>query len=157
MNLHPTFTILKKLSESKIKYVVIGGVAAVLYGVIRLTVDVDIVLEFSLENVNKFVSFLKELNLRPLIPINPSDLSNHRKREEWIQEKHAKVINFTNPDGTLKLDVALIYNYQEIEKNIIEVEGVKVPLISKEMFISMKREAGRPIDLNDIEKLEGNW
>ncbi len=83
---------------------------------LRATFDLDIVLDFSPMNVEKFVKVLKEFHLSPLVPIAPSELIDKKKRKEWIEKKDAKVINFRDPEDNYALDVALIYDYQKIEK-----------------------------------------
>ncbi len=47
--LHDVFASFQK---HKVKYVVIGGIAAVLHGVPRATFDLDILIEASRDNVN---------------------------------------------------------------------------------------------------------
>ena len=152
---HPPFwTIVRRLAEEKIDYIIIGGVAAILHGVLRATFDLDIVLDFSPMNVEKFVKILKEFNLSPLVPIDPSELMDQKKRKEWIEKKDAKVINFRDPEDNYALDVALIYNYQKIEKMEIEIKGVKVPVVTKQMLIDLKKKAGRDTDVRDVKNLE---
>ena len=38
------------LEENEVKYLVIGGIAAILYGVLRATFDLDILIEATPEN-----------------------------------------------------------------------------------------------------------
>jgi len=41
--------VFRKLGDKKVKYAVAGGVALVLHGVVRLTADLDLIVEFSTE------------------------------------------------------------------------------------------------------------
>ena len=43
------------LNKAKVDYPVVGGVALVLHGVVRLTVDMDLMVETSEHNLKKFV------------------------------------------------------------------------------------------------------
>ncbi|MBW1973727.1 MAG: hypothetical protein JRI44_12950, partial [Deltaproteobacteria bacterium] len=43
--------IFEKLNKEGVKYVIVGGVALVLHGVVRLTADLDLMLEMSEENL----------------------------------------------------------------------------------------------------------
>lgn len=106
--LPPFFAIIRRLSEEKVKFAVVGGVAAVIHGVPRVTFDLNVVINFSKVNVRRFNKVLKEFNLTPMVPINPLELANPRKRTEWIKKKNAKVINFKDPKGIYALDVLLI-------------------------------------------------
>src|SRR5688500_12015816 len=47
--------------KNDVKYVVIGGIAAVLYGVPRATFDLDILIEPSKENAQKLLNALSEV------------------------------------------------------------------------------------------------
>jgi len=47
--------------RNDVKYVVIGGIAAVLYGVPRATFDLDILIEASEENAQKLLDSLVEI------------------------------------------------------------------------------------------------
>ena len=151
-------TILRYLNEERVKYIVFGGVASILYGVPRPTYDLDIVIDFSEENVRAFSKVLKRLGLRPLVPINPEDLSTE-KRKKWVKEKNAKVINFRDEKGIVRLDVSLIHDYNELmrDSNVFRLEEaeIDIPVVSKEKLLKMKREAGRAKDLRDIEYLTG--
>lgn len=152
--LPPFFAIIRRLSEEKIKYTVIGGVAAVIHGVPRATFDLDIVLPFSPSNIKKFNKILKEFNLFPLVPINPLELSDKKKRNEWIKKKNAKVINFRDPKNIFNLDVVLIYDYNKLKKIAIEIEEVKFEVIEKNELIRLKSKAGRDIDIRDVKNLK---
>ncbi len=148
---------LKSLEEEKVEYVLIGGIAVILHGVLRFTADIDIIINFEKENVKKFLKILKKFNLKPRVPINPEDLMFEEKREEWIKGKGAKVINFVDSSGfpfPLQVDVSLTEKYDEIERERKKINDFEVWVISKSNLIKLKEKAGRPIDLNDIEKLK---
>ena len=68
------FEILLALNRLKVKFVVCGGVAAVLLGVERMTVDLDIAIDFKPENVKKFIVAMKQLGLTPRAPVQPEVL-----------------------------------------------------------------------------------
>lgn len=135
------------------KYFVIGGVAAVIHGVLRATFDLDVVIDFSEENVKKLVTVIEEFNLMPTVPIEPIEMADINKRKEWIGEKNARVLNFVDVDGIYRLDIALIYNYADIQPVKIIIDEIPVYVVDKETLIEMKKDAGRDIDLRDIQYL----
>ncbi|MCP5104696.1 MAG: hypothetical protein GY950_15030 [bacterium] len=51
------------MKEHKVKYLVIGGIAAVLYGVPRATFDLDILIEATPQNVQKLLDALLQAGL----------------------------------------------------------------------------------------------
>jgi hypothetical protein len=48
--------IFKRLNEKKIKYIVVGGIAVNLYGIPRMTYDLDLLLDLEDENLRRFLS-----------------------------------------------------------------------------------------------------
>ena len=77
--------VFRKLQEGEIRYLVVGGIAVSLYGAVRLTVDADIILELSLENIRRFVSVMEELSYKPKVPVDPMDFADPQKRKQWIE------------------------------------------------------------------------
>lgn len=53
------------LDEADVAYVVAGGMAVVLHGHVRTTVDLDIALDLRRENVEKALAVLGGLGLQP--------------------------------------------------------------------------------------------
>lgn len=51
------------LQKHEVRYVVLGGIAAVLYGVPRATFVLDILIEPSLKNAQRLLDGLSEANL----------------------------------------------------------------------------------------------
>ena len=54
-------TVFASFQRNDVKYLVIGGIAAVLYGVPRATFDLDILIEPTNENAQKLLDALSEL------------------------------------------------------------------------------------------------
>ncbi len=50
--------VIKTLNKHKIKYMLIGGYAAILYGVKRATFDIDIAIALSQDNIRKTTALL---------------------------------------------------------------------------------------------------
>ena len=46
--------VLKALNKAKVEYVVFGAVAAILYGVQRSTMDIDIMIDLEERNIDRF-------------------------------------------------------------------------------------------------------
>jgi len=54
-------TVFASLQRNDVRYVVIGGIAAVLYGVPRATFDLDILIEPTVENAQRLLDALLDL------------------------------------------------------------------------------------------------
>jgi hypothetical protein len=87
---------------AKVRYLVVGGLAVNLYGYVRMTVDLDIMIDLSEENVGRLVGVLERLGYVPRVPVPPGGLVSREKREEWIGEKGAVVCTFVDPKTPLK-------------------------------------------------------
>ena len=86
--------IFKELNELKIEYLVIGGLAVNFYGVPRMTYDIDLMILLGTENIGKLVEKLTAWGYRPKVPVNPIDLADEDKRNNWIEEKGMMAMNF---------------------------------------------------------------
>lgn len=53
--------IFKALEQRNIQYAVAGGVALVLHGVVRFTVDLDLIVDLERENLMRFILAMNEL------------------------------------------------------------------------------------------------
>ncbi|MFA5098382.1 MAG: DUF6036 family nucleotidyltransferase [Candidatus Margulisiibacteriota bacterium] len=151
--------IIKKLNKKKIKYLLIGGIAVNLHGVQRATGDMDIMLAMDKSNLLKFVSAVEELGLEPKVPVDPRELADPVKVNEWKRKKNMKVFSFWDIDNPYIVIDVMTENYIAFERaykrrKVIESWGVKVPIISMKDLIELKKIAGRPQDLADIEALK---
>jgi predicted nucleotidyltransferase len=148
-------SILKELEEHKVDYAIIGGVAVVLYGYVRFTKDIDLLIDFSTENVKRFAEVLKALNFSPGAPVETMEMADPDKRKYWMEEKNARVITFYNPDvPLLQIDVLITRNLRDLKKTRKKIDGFEISVVDYDDLLKMKKETARPTDLIDIEKLE---
>jgi hypothetical protein len=68
------------LNDAGVRYVVVGGLAVVLHGHARLTVDVDLVVDLGEDQALKAIETLVRLGLRPRVPVNPRDFADPAAR-----------------------------------------------------------------------------
>lgn len=150
--------IFKAFEKEKIDYVVVGGLAAVLHGLMRLTVDLDLIVALEKSNLEKFSEVMKKLGYRPKVPANPKDLGDPQIREQWINEKNMKVFSFYHDKDQSKLiDVFVTepipFEKLNKDKKIIKADHIHIPICSIEHLIELKKISGRPQDLADIKGL----
>lgn len=79
---------LKTLNKHKIKYLLIGGFAAVLYGVPRSTFDIDIAISLDSKNIGDTITLLSGLGFSQ-IPEEESHIE--QPRFDIIYEYHTKL------------------------------------------------------------------
>jgi len=147
------------LNGRGIRYVVTGGMAVVLHGIVRLTADLDIIVDFDQTNINKFAEAMEKLGYRPKAPVKTEELGDPVKRRVWIEEKGMKVFSFFHPKKQLELVDVLIFEkipFPELYKKrkIVRGVGIEVPIVSVEHLKELKKIAGRPQDLADIKSLD---
>lgn len=93
----------KRLDKIGIKYMLVGSMALVHYAMPRATVDIDIVVEISPENIDKFIA---EFESDYYIPINRAKQAARRKG----------MFNLLNNQTILKID-CVVLKESEFEKN----------------------------------------
>lgn len=148
-----------ELNRRGVRYVVVGGVALVLHGVVRLTVDLDLMVHLERANLMEFVNGMERLGYRPRVPVAATDFVNPDKRERWRNEKGMTVFSFFHPSDHGKLVDVFInepipFDEVDAEKTIVEAAGLRIPVSSIRHLKQLKSQAGRPQDLADIAALE---
>lgn len=152
-------SIFKKLNENKIRYIVVGGIAVNLYGIPRMTYDIDLLLDLEDKNLENFLLLLKEWEFRPKVPVDIMDFADREKRRDWIENKNMKAFNLVNPDWAIS-EIDIVINtpvkYETAQERIrhIILQDVSVPTISIEDLIAMKKSSNREQDKADVESLK---
>ena len=151
--------IFEAFNEKGIKYLVVGGIAVNLYGIPRMTYDIDILIDMSDSNIEQFLNLMKKWGFKPRVPVQIDDFADKNKRNAWVQNKNMKAFTFINPDWAISEIDVIIESPLEYAKAInnsvkLTVNDVIIPVISIDDLIKMKRETGRKHDQIDIEYLE---
>lgn len=138
--------VFQSLRLNEVRYLVIGGIAAVLYGVPRATFDLDILIDPTLENAKRLLKAFREAGLGTADLIEPEDLLT---QEIAIFKDRVRIDVQTSTPG---ISFEEAWGRRELKKVGREV----APVLSKVDLIASKRAAGRRIDLEDVEALEGS-
>jgi len=64
----------RSLNRFRVKYILIGGLACILYGSPRITKDVDIFIDATLENCKRLLEALKAVNFGTAHLTNPKKI-----------------------------------------------------------------------------------
>lgn len=150
--------ILTKLASARVRFIVCGGVAVVFHGVERMTVDLDLILDFSPENVKKFISVIKKLKLVPRVPVSPEILMYQEQRKKLVRDKNAVVFTFLDINNPYRMIDVLLFEdklYEKFFQESIEIklENQSIRITSKEQIIAMKKKV-KP--LRDKDKFDIN-
>ena len=148
------------LCDRGVDFIIGGGVAAVLHGVERVTMDLDIAVDITPANIAKFKAAMDELGLKPRVPVAIEKLADPATVRHMIDEKQAVVFSLTDPNNPLRhLDVfirpELTYVALTPHATTIEAEGRTLRVISASHLLALKEaiKPARPKDAMDIAEL----
>ena len=136
--------VFESFQRHKVKYVVIGGIASVLYGVPRATFDLDILIEATTDNAR---SLLEALLNAGLATASLTSVEELLANEITIFKDLVRIDVQTSTPGL---------SFQEAWKSKITMNyrGQEFFVVSKEHLIASKRASGREVDLEDVRLLE---
>jgi len=150
----------KALDAASVRYLVVGGLAVNAHGYIRLTVDIDLVIALDADNIRQTFDALAGIGYRPTAPIDADGFAQREQRERWREEKGMRVLNFySDAFPEISVDVFVYepfdfaHEYEAAMRGEV-LPGVTVRFVTIPTLIRMKRVAGRPRDLDDIQHLE---
>ncbi|CAN5564859.1 hypothetical protein BH10PLA1_BH10PLA1_01920 [soil metagenome] len=151
--------IIESLNKANVEYVIVGGVAVIVHGHSRTTMDIDFVIRLTPDNVQKAVVAFDSIGFRPRAPVDAKMLGDEQTRQSWIEEKNMLVFTFTSNDPPyLSADVFIKYP-MDFENLLARskwetMEDVPARVCSYQDLLMLKRLAGRVQDLEDIRLLE---
>lgn len=141
------------LEKAQIPYAIVGGYAVALHGIPRGTFDVDFVIKWSLQNLEKTEETLKAMGLVSRIPVNAKNIFAFR--DEYIQNKQLIAWNFYDPIHPInQVDIIINYDLKGTSTKTIKTSYGKIKILSRTALIAMKNASGRPQDLEDVKSLE---
>lgn len=150
--------VLAPLERAGVRYLVVGGVAVVLHGYLRTTLDLDLVLQLERNNVERALSVLADLGFQPQAPVPLSAFAHPEIRETWLREKNMTVFSLWHPDHpgfAVDLFVQEPFDFDAVYRRALRIplSDIEVSVVSREDLMAMKRAAGRARDLDDIAAL----
>lgn len=138
---------ISSLNEAGVDYVVVGGVAMNLHGLVRATEDLDVFIRPEADNVARLRSALQALWEDPSIEeITAEDLCGDYP-----------AVRYGPPEGTLYLDILTrlgeATRFDDLEVDEREAAGVRVRVATPRTLYRMKKGTVRPIDHADAAAL----
>lgn len=149
----------RRLEQEQVRYVVAGGVAMLLHGVVRFTADLDLIVELSEENLVRFLSCMSALGFTPRLPVQAEAILDEEMRKQWLHEKNMRVFTFVHPHRPLSevdifMEESIPFPELEAQAVLMRASSMTIPVVSMEHLKRLKRVSGRGQDLADIEALE---
>jgi hypothetical protein len=136
--------VFESFQKHEVRYLVIGGIASILYGVPRATFDLDILIESTPDNAQRLLDSLLDAGLGTASLTNVKELLSNEITvfKDWVRIDVQTVtpgLNF--PDAWEK-------------RETMTFQGQIFYVVSKRDLISSKRASGRDVDLEDVRLLE---
>ena len=111
MEVQPDFRdLLALLNAHEVEYLIVGGLAVNLYGVPRVTQDIDLIVSTTKTNITKMLAVLKKLGYLPRLPVDPKDLIDPEKVKDWVENRNLKAFSFYHKIDNFKVvDILLVH------------------------------------------------
>ena len=133
------------LLEENVRFLVIGGYAVGLHGYQRPTKDIDFLVLPSPENAVRVMKTLERFGA-PLLNISAEDF----EKEGTIYQIGVAPVRIDIITAVVGVEFEEAYS----KAKVIELDGLKFPIISLMDLIRNKKTSGRKRDLIDAEHLE---
>lgn len=144
--------LVQALRAHKVNFAIAGGHAVALHGAVRGTFDIDLVLAHTEKNFIAAEKALSNLGLSSRLPVNALEVFKFRK--EYLENRNLIAWSFVNNNNPIELvDILLGCDMNDVKKAEVLISGNRVPLVALDDLIKMKKQAGRPQDLEDIRAL----
>lgn len=139
--------VIAELNRASVDYAVFGGIALNIHGVIRATEDLDLFLRPDESNIDRLRVALRAVWNDPDIDgITASDLCGD-----------FPAVRYGPPGGSLYLDLVTrlgeAFSWEDLEVETVDIEQVRVRVVTPRTLYKMKRDTVRPIDRADAAAL----
>jgi hypothetical protein len=148
------------LNGAGVRYLVAGGLAVVAHGYVRFTADLDLILDLEPDNVRAALDALDDLGYRPRAPVALSEFADPAARAAWIREKEMTVFSLSSPEHAateIDLFAQVPLDFGRAYASAVRMEiapDIPATFVSLDDLIALKQRAGRPQDLQDVERLK---
>ena len=152
--------IVRTLNGANVRYLIAGGLAVVAHGYVRLTADVDLILDLEPANVRQAMNAFRALEYRPRAPVDLDDFCDAAKRAQWVRDKGLTVFSLYSPAHVATeidvfveppLDFGRAY---DTAARMDVAPGVSATFVGLRDLLRLKHAAARAQDLLDIDRLE---
>ncbi|MBN1666277.1 MAG: nucleotidyltransferase [Anaerolineales bacterium] len=135
--------VFSSLQKHNVKYLVIGGIASVLYGVPRATFDLDILIEANPDNAQRLLDALRNVRLGTAFLTTSQEILQH---EITIFSDWVRIDVQTSTPG-------IVFDTAWENRETMAYQGQEFYVVSKLDLIASKTAAGRQVDLEDVRLL----
>lgn len=149
--------VLAAFGERRIRFAVAGGFACLAHGVVRVTMDLDLVIDVEDDNLAAAWDTLIDLGFFPQQPITRSQATSASSLRQLSREKNMEALSWVHENQPFLIVDLLIgeaFSWSPELLEPISLFGVTVPVVRSAELIRLKLRAGREKDLVDVRELE---
>jgi hypothetical protein len=147
MDFEKFLLLLRELERHQVDYVLIGGIALTLHGIVRATEDIDLFVRPDEDNIQRLRKALQAAWADPDIEqITATDLAGDYPTVRYGPPGEEFVIDFLSRLGSA-------FQFADIQAETVEIEETPVKVATPAMLYRMKRDTIRPIDKADAAAL----
>ena len=145
--------LLERLIKAGVDFVIVGGFAGVVHGCTYVTQDVDICCDFSAANLLALQTALSDLD--PVHRMTPG-----RKKLQLTEQTSSQFKNLYLDTKIGQLDclsfIDDLGDYEQVKRvsTLVEVEDIKMYVLSLDALVKTKRAMNRPRDKEAVMQLE---
>lgn len=136
--------LLVRLTEAEVKFLLVGGLAVALNGYVRLTEDVDLLVEDSSENLEKLLATLAEFGEGFARELSVSDFTPEEGAIRIIEATEDCVIDLFTVMGGQR------FTQLSADASRHTVAGREILVASREVLIGLKERSVREKDQLDV-------
>src|SRR2546430_14245721 len=157
MEVRSVEAILRALNAAEVEYLIVGGLAVNAHGFVRLTRDVDLVLQLDPGNVSKGLNALLDIGYQMSIPANPEDFAKPEMREDWRRNKGMITLKLWSDEHQQTPVDTFVYEPSDFAQEYtigpaLDLSaGFAARVVSPGTLLKRKRESGRARDWVHIE------
>ncbi len=152
-------TVFRSLNAYGVRYLVVGGVAVNVYGYVRGTQDLDLVIDLREDNIRRATAALQELEYRPMVPVRIEEFAEVEQRRRWVEERNMEVFSLVSEryrDTVVDIFVHQPFNfdleYERSQEHRLS-HDVSFRVARLESLIAMKQVVDRDRDRDDVSHL----
>ena len=145
----------EQLQKQNIRYLICGGLAVNIYGIPRMTADIDILLDFEEENISRFENAMEVLEYHSSIPVSLKTMLDKDERERIIKDKNLNAYSFFNSRSEymmldVLIDVPFLFELMWSQREIRKQGDLVINIVSLQHLIDMKKYSDRHQDHDDV-------
>lgn len=147
MSFDQFLAVLRAFARERVEYVLVGGVAVNIHGIVRTTEDIDFFVRPTDENVARIRAALRSIWPDPHIDeITAADLAGE-----------FPTIRYGPPTGDVLIDllagIGTTWRFEDLDSEVREFGAVQVRIATPQTLVRMKAGTARPRDHADAELL----